>query len=104
MDCQSGCTLKSVNFACLPEANLDSARPAQGSASMWALMEGRRDPHDENSQRFAAGRVVSRYARLSFSSVARRPDVEWMRMRNKSGSSNLSPTLICRSPSALSHQ
>ena len=56
MDCQSGCTLKSVNFAYLPEANLDSECPDQGSASMWALMEGRRGPHDKNSQRFAVGR------------------------------------------------
>ena len=40
MDCQSGCPLKSVNFAYFPGANLDSACPAQGSASMWALMEG----------------------------------------------------------------
>ena len=42
MDCQSGCPLKCVNFAYFPGANLDSACPAQGSASMWALMEG---PH-----------------------------------------------------------
>ena len=40
MDCQSGCPLKSVNFAYFPGANLDSACPTQGSASMWALMEG----------------------------------------------------------------
>ncbi len=40
MDCQSGCPLKSVNFAYFRGANLDSACPAQGSASMWALMEG----------------------------------------------------------------
>jgi hypothetical protein len=42
MDCQSGCPLKSVNFAYFPGANLDWACPAQGTASMWALMEG---PH-----------------------------------------------------------
>src|SRR5208282_1367975 len=42
MDCQSGCPLKGVNFAYYPGANLDSGCPAQGSASMWALMEG---PH-----------------------------------------------------------
>ncbi len=42
MDCQSGCPLKGVNSAYFPGANLDSACPAQGSASMWALLEG---PH-----------------------------------------------------------
>lgn len=43
MECQSGCPLKSVNFAYFPGANLDSACPVpEGSASMWALMEG---PH-----------------------------------------------------------
>jgi hypothetical protein len=40
MDCQSGYTLKSIQFAYFPRANLDSACPAQGSALMWALMEG----------------------------------------------------------------
>src|SRR5271157_959198 len=39
MDCQSGCPLKGANFAYVPGANLDSGCPAQGSASMWALME-----------------------------------------------------------------
>jgi hypothetical protein len=36
MDCQSGCPLKSVNFAYFRGASLDSACPAQGSASIWA--------------------------------------------------------------------
>ena len=40
MDCQSGCPLKAFILAYFPGANLDSACPAQGSASMWALMEG----------------------------------------------------------------
>jgi hypothetical protein len=30
MDCQSGCPLKILNFPRFPEANLDSACPAQG--------------------------------------------------------------------------
>lgn len=36
MDCQSGVPLKSLSFACSLGANLDSACPALGSASMWA--------------------------------------------------------------------
>jgi hypothetical protein len=59
----------------------------------------------ERLQHFVtAWRVIGSYPRLSFSSVARNPDIDWMRMRKKSGSINLSPTLVCRSPSALSHQ
>jgi len=52
----------------------------------------------------APWRVVSSYPRLPFSSVARNPDIDWMRMRKKSGSIDISPTLMRRSPSALSHQ
>jgi hypothetical protein len=40
MDCQLGCQLKAFNFAYFPGANLDSVCPAQGSASMWASMQG----------------------------------------------------------------
>ena len=46
MDSQSGCPLRSVNFAYFPRTNLDRACPAQGSASMWALLAG---PRDEDS-------------------------------------------------------
>ena len=38
MDCQSGCPLKALISRISRGANLDSACPAQGSASMWALL------------------------------------------------------------------
>ena len=52
----------------------------------------------------APGLVISSYPRRPFSSVACNPDIDWMRMRKKIGSIDKSPTLMRRSPSALSHQ
>ena len=40
MDGQVEYPLKAFDFGYFPGANLDSACPAQGSASMWALVEG----------------------------------------------------------------
>jgi hypothetical protein len=40
MDCQLGCPLKALISNYFQGAHLDSACPAQGSASMWASMEG----------------------------------------------------------------